>query len=80
MLTWIKCPSVTYGGKTYFFVRFVEKNIGKDKYTVCWDRRHGDRWMVTLNDEEVIHYGPTAHSCKKWVNDNVALRQEVNND
>lgn len=42
---WNRCPSVSYGGKAYFYVKFEESG----KTTVMWDRQSGT-WGISKND------------------------------
>jgi len=44
-LNWSKCPSVTPGGKPYFYVAFTNGT----KLAVVWDRLH-EQWSLTIND------------------------------
>ena len=59
ILTWKRCPSVYYGGKPYFHVAFV----GKDKYTVVWDRQE-ESWIVTKNDVYVTNVASASKGMK----------------
>lgn len=53
MVEWKKVPSVTTGGKPYFYVLFLDNysrdaqaGMGLDyKVSVCWNRRAG-KWEV----------------------------------
>ena len=55
ILTWKRCPSVRYGGKTYFHVAFCQNN----KYTVVWDRQE-ESWTVTKNDVHITNVSSVA--------------------
>jgi len=50
MLNWQKLPSVTYGGKRYFYNLFVESH----KWTVVWDRFDA-KWCVQLDNKFLTH-------------------------
>ncbi len=50
ILSWKKCPSVTYGGKPYFHIAFCQGT----KWTVVWDRFE-ESWTVTKNDQYVTN-------------------------
>ena len=67
MTTWTKCPSVSYGGKPYFYVKFTEKG----KITVIWSRLE-EQWLTigdiqTVKQSEAI-YGlfPTSNKAIKY--------------
>lgn len=55
VLTWKQCPSVRYGGKTYFYVAMCIN----DKYTVVWDRQE-ESWTVTKNDAHITNVASVA--------------------
>lgn len=61
---WKKVPSVTTGGKPYFFVAFHEDNTGRTKTTVVWDRTKR-KWAVEMN-EQVIDYFDTAAEGRRF--------------
>ncbi len=50
-MNWYTCPSVTEGGKDYFYVSLK----GLDKTTVAWDRVE-EQWELSFNDNHVAYF------------------------
>lgn len=48
-LQWEKIPSVTPGGKRYFYLAWPEMNGRKRKYCVAW-HRYAQRWVASFDD------------------------------
>lgn len=54
---WQKCPSVTTGGKAYFYVLFLPCNINegtRNKWSVVWDRT-GRTWLIKCENMTTGH-------------------------
>jgi hypothetical protein len=79
---WKKVPSVTYGGKPYFWVMFTPAG----KITVVWDRQALD-WRLTGEESyspkkgytsPVYGHFKTAEAAKKWAEANLVSKNPLN--
>jgi len=63
-LSWQKCPSVTPGGKDYFY--FISLGLG-NSYSVVWDRQK-QKWCADKNHKTIALFD-SAKEGQKYVED-----------
>lgn len=58
-VVWKRVPSVTYGGKAYFYVALCQNH----KYTVVWNRLE-ESWVLTQDDKYVTNVSSSNEGIK----------------